>query len=237
MSVPSIPTHPVIGFEGRALSGRKAAFDPTQVPGLETWLDANTLGLANGAAVSSWTDRSGNGNHATQAIVASQPLFVTGGTLSGEPVVRFDGTDDSLALAGILNNSAARSIYFVAKKVNTSGNLRMLGWSLSAWARQDVGQFQWNSTSLGAHTFTNWNVFGLRFNSTASLDGTVNAGAATNMNPGTGHSSGTTSLKLANVDGANLWGGDWSQLLVWNRAVMADEHTKIVNYLMTRVGI
>ena len=55
------------------------------------WLDASSLGLANGADVSSWTDLSGNANHATQATTANMPIFSTG-IINGKPIIRFRPT-------------------------------------------------------------------------------------------------------------------------------------------------
>ena len=56
---------------------------------LALWLDAedaSTITL-NGSDVSQWDDKSGNGNHAAQAVAANQPARVTSG-------IQFDGTDD-----------------------------------------------------------------------------------------------------------------------------------------------
>ena len=45
---------------------------------LELWMDASKLSLSNTDPVSSWTDFSGNDNHALQAAGANQPQFLTG---------------------------------------------------------------------------------------------------------------------------------------------------------------
>ncbi len=64
--------------------------------GLTLWLDADAItGLAHGAAVAAWSDRSGRANDAAQANATLQPLYVTN-ALNGRPVVRFDGADDYL---------------------------------------------------------------------------------------------------------------------------------------------
>ncbi|MGB3590033.1 MAG: hypothetical protein WBA23_26035, partial [Tunicatimonas sp.] len=72
---------------------------------LRTWLDASALDAANGDAVVSWTDRSGNTGDATHATAGRQPLFTTG-ALNGLPVLRFDGSDDRLDLPAALNTNA-----------------------------------------------------------------------------------------------------------------------------------
>ena len=62
---------------------------------LAVWFMAGTLtGLANGAAVSSWPDVSGNTNNAAQAVPGQQPVYVNG-AMSGLPVVRFDSTNST----------------------------------------------------------------------------------------------------------------------------------------------
>ena len=60
------------------------------------WLDASSLELANGAAVSSWTDQSGNGNNANQPTAAQRPSLLLGGNGNVTlPIVRFDNTGDN----------------------------------------------------------------------------------------------------------------------------------------------
>ncbi len=73
---------------------------------LEVWyradggvFDAETAGscsgspiMASGSSVVCWEDQSGNGQHASQAVVANQPSYITGILNNGsEPVIRFDG--------------------------------------------------------------------------------------------------------------------------------------------------
>jgi hypothetical protein len=61
------------------------------------WLDASDAGTItlNGANVSQWNDKSGNGKHATQATAAAQPDFSATG-LNGKPSINFAGTTDYL---------------------------------------------------------------------------------------------------------------------------------------------
>lgn len=73
------------------------AFSPADIPDLKLWLDASTLVLSDGDPVSSWTDLSGNGNHAVQANALKQPTFKTGGGL--DPTVRFDASAQTVLVA------------------------------------------------------------------------------------------------------------------------------------------
>ena len=65
-------------------------------PDLVGWYDASQLVLNDDDPVSSWTDESGAGNHATKT-GANRPTYKTG-RQGGLPAVNFDGADDFLTL-------------------------------------------------------------------------------------------------------------------------------------------
>jgi hypothetical protein len=75
-------------------------------------------GVADEGLIQTWADFSGNGFDATQATEASRPTLQLN-VLNGYPVVRFDGSDDRMALSGsglsILRNVAGASVLAVAK--------------------------------------------------------------------------------------------------------------------------
>ncbi|MCO5192140.1 MAG: C25 family cysteine peptidase [Anaerolineae bacterium] len=64
---------------------------------LRIWLkaDAGTGTTTDGASVSNWADQSGNSYDAVQATAANQPTYQEN-ELNGNPMVRFDGSDDRL---------------------------------------------------------------------------------------------------------------------------------------------
>lgn len=62
-------------------------------PSPVAWLKADAItGLANGAAVATWTDASGNGFNATQNTSTRRPTYLTG-AINGLPVVRFNASN------------------------------------------------------------------------------------------------------------------------------------------------
>ncbi|OFY39124.1 MAG: hypothetical protein A2275_13400 [Bacteroidetes bacterium RIFOXYA12_FULL_35_11] len=78
------------------------------------WLRAGDL---SSSPVSSWPDASGNSNDLSQGTGSLQPSYVTG-VMNGQPVVRFDGTDDILTgpsstslLGGCIQNLSAFTIF------------------------------------------------------------------------------------------------------------------------------
>ena len=76
-----------------AASGTAPVAPPIPATGLVGWWDASQLALADGAAVTSWIDLSGSGNHLGAA--TATPTFKTG-VLNGEPVVRFNAAEQML---------------------------------------------------------------------------------------------------------------------------------------------
>ncbi len=62
---------------------------------LVAWFKADSLtNLANGAAISSWPDETGNGNHAAQNLTARRPTYVVN-AINGQPTVRFNAASSS----------------------------------------------------------------------------------------------------------------------------------------------
>jgi len=60
---------------------------------LSAWYKADSISGSDGDAIASWSDSSGNGNTASQAVTARKPTLQTA-ELNGSSVIRFDGTND-----------------------------------------------------------------------------------------------------------------------------------------------
>ncbi|MCP5362239.1 MAG: hypothetical protein H6908_06385 [Hyphomicrobiales bacterium] len=70
---------------------QSSGFSPRSLPSLALWLDAADYGTLTKDAsnfVSTWQDKSGNGNHATQGTGAQQPQYSATG-LGGKPTLTF----------------------------------------------------------------------------------------------------------------------------------------------------
>ena len=63
--------------------------------GLQLWLVADDLAGADGTEVTTWSDRSENGNDVSQTTQAQKPLLYNN-VLNSHTVVRFDGANDAL---------------------------------------------------------------------------------------------------------------------------------------------
>lgn len=78
-----------------------AIIAPTDLGGLQLWLDASDAGSVtlSGSHVQTWNDKSGQSNHVTAAGIANQPLYELG-VLNGRNLLTFDGSNDSLGGVG-----------------------------------------------------------------------------------------------------------------------------------------
>jgi len=96
-----------------------AATEPIPVAGLKLWLDAaSEVETADGNAVQGWADWRGGGQRLAQSEPALQPVLVMN-VINGEPVVRFDGNDDTLVGAAEgqrLFSTNAGTIYVVQRQ-------------------------------------------------------------------------------------------------------------------------
>lgn len=102
-----------------AHSASDAGFDPRQLgSALHLWYRADVATLVNGA-VSSWTDLSGNGRHATQSTAAARPTWRSEAhalAIGGRPVLDCDGADDYLDMpTGVFDALTAADIYVVCR--------------------------------------------------------------------------------------------------------------------------
>ena len=114
------------GFFGGAV----AAFKPTDISGLQLWLDATT-GLfdatsggsavtTDGSAVARWEDQSGNGRNATQGTSNNRPILKTS-VQNSKNGIRFDGSNDFMTTASFAH-SVPLTIFLVCKRLSNAGS-------------------------------------------------------------------------------------------------------------------
>ncbi len=110
-------------YDGTLFGGTKL-WTPSQLT-TALWLDADSPSsiTLNGTTVSQWSDKSGNGRHATQATTANQPTYTDNG-LNGKPVLTF--STDSLSSTANVNGLNSFTMYIVAKSATLSDYRSML---------------------------------------------------------------------------------------------------------------
>lgn len=197
---------------------------------------ADDVRVADGAAVDTWPDRSGNANAVT-GVTTARPVLVTG-SLNGHSVVRFDGSNDKMSLASapvgtaLSGSDTPFTVWMVWKKTNNTGTqvalalvatadgatstLHNLGTSATAYftARaDDTNAVVSQSTSRAPDTSAH--VVALRFSGTTCsifIDGALTSVARSALDVGT---SSFTLLRLgASRASAGPFAGDIAEVLV-----------------------
>jgi len=98
------------------------------IKGLQLWLDGDDpqgdgSAPVNGA-LSTWIDKSGNGNDATAPAAANEPNVSTG-SINGHATVVFDGSDDYFSLTSRIND--VRTVFWVVQEVDHNNSHFLLG--------------------------------------------------------------------------------------------------------------
>jgi hypothetical protein len=217
------------------------AYPPTTISGLMLWFEAGQIsGVADGGAVATWSDASGNGHDATQATGTKQPLYRSTGTLpNGKPVVVFDGVDDTLGLSATLgsaatvfmvcNPSAVASAYLIGG--NGSGNTPAIisGFSSKSFEYFDSGDRQTLSASG-----TGFHVLSVVQTDGSSYAGWFDGASAFSASP-TVNISGKTLTTIGSAGGtSNFAGFSVAEIIVYNRALTTTERQQVESYLTAK---
>lgn len=151
------------------------------------WWKAADLALADGTAVSSWTDASGNSRTLTQATGANQPVLKTAITPAGGKVVRFDGANDVLKTAAFANP--------------TTGTCAVVVYRFSAVA----SAFQEVFTHAAQATWVSpWANIALRLDTSNVWQGWVTLGTALFVGGAPAEVAGRWGVVALNYDQANV---------------------------------
>jgi hypothetical protein len=112
-------------------------FSPSDISGLQLWLDATT-GLfdattggsevtTDGVAVARWEDQSGNGNHVTQGTSGQQPELKTA-IQNGNNVVRFTAANsDRMDASSTMFSGTNPRTFFLVARATSAGLVGMYG--------------------------------------------------------------------------------------------------------------
>lgn len=220
------------------------SFTPASVAGLELWLKADAItGKVDADPLPQWDDASGNARHATEA--TNPPTYKTA-ILNSLPVVRFDGVNDKLTVAGITNNDATRTFFAVVKGTGSGVGQRF--WTLGAsdaalGTSNSATQYFYYANDPG-HAVNqlggNGTVFAvicLRYNSAASMDFFVGTGAATNINPWDTYQSGTSPLIIGSAGAVEFLNGDFAELIVYDSALSEADRASVRDHLRTKYAL
>lgn len=211
-------------------------FSPADIAGLQLWLKADSLSLANNDPVASWTDASGNSNHATQGTSGAQPTFKTN-ILNGLPVVRFDGVNDMLNLTTHLT-SHAMTIIAVANKTGTGTQAIIVTDSNEIYAEVSTnwGSYLGDFLDGGSTLSSSFSVLSVVTRNYNDVDLVKNGSLVTRVNGNTWYTRSGTAIG-ADPSGVQFLGGDIAELLVYGSALSSTDRGNVEAYLQGKYGL
>jgi hypothetical protein len=214
-------------------------FSPDSIAGLQVWLEADALSLADTDPVATWTDSSGNGHDFTAA-GGVRPIYRTG-ILNGLPVVRF-ATDDEMTsdLTGVFASAATLFVVYTV-----SGDT---DYSIYETTTTGDGFWRWSGDGNGyARTFRSARIAtyplatattGTRVASVVSSGSTfqvyfdgVGQGAQA-----AAFSGGTTHV-LGSAGGKEFLEGDIAEVIAYDSALSDSDRQAVEAYLADKWGL
>lgn len=204
------------------------------------------------AKISAWYDNNPKAivkNNAIQATSANQPKFIVNTLNGGIPVIRFDGTNDSLAYDGTFLAGSNYTIFVVEQRLSdTSSNYFMGGSGSSINTNLGLG-YGTNTTITQAHYSNDFDV--------ATITGYSNPVARIHtfwfsdsggkkywMNGGSATTSAGQTAALVSYAGAtvgarssNYFNGDVAEIIIFTRALKTAEKQLIETYLGRKYNI
>lgn len=244
------PTHFLPGDIIQEVETVAIAWNPTQLTGKLLWLDAQALSLAGGAAVSSWADLTGLGQHAVQATTSKQPTY-TLNKINGKPAVVADGVDDALVATLTADYPSALTIYAVAGTDladNTSGADYLWDASDSVPNYDRASLYRGTDEAYNARRGTTVASAAAAWTTGAKIIRVTVNGASSSIRIGDSTTVASGSLATSAIVRAfhlftkgvpgstNYWAGYVGEFLVVGGVPTTDDDTKIMTYLKSRWG-
>lgn len=222
-------------------------FLPTNIANLVAWYDASdtTTITHSGGAVSQWNDKSGNGNHATQANASGRPITGTR-TINGLNTLDFDTINKSMDLpAGLLELSGGSWTYLaVVATDNASASQRIIAgmnagnmvhglyMQTSAFATSRQGGTGLNAAATGALSTNVSCIAGRRLGATLQA---YRDGSLTSASIGTAVNVTSTSMSLSQISAGQL-DGRIAEILMFSQSISDADYNSAVAYLAAKWG-
>ncbi len=240
---------------GGVLGSGRGGAAASPVAGAVLWLDASQItGLSDGAAISTWTDATGNGYNATQGTSGAQPIYKAN-ILNGKPVVRFNGSQwmDVSGVHSLFGGVAPATMIVVHKNDTSAARYQVIFSILNDTATrlyEIAADCRAPNTALGLRAgtsvkYTNpsapQNVYAIdSFVCTGTLGAMYRNG--TTLSSGVDLSTGVITVTRAAI-GTRLSGtiektnGDIAEIIVYATALSDANRQAVEAYLGTKYGI
>jgi len=224
-----------IGFTGRFKTASDILGDTTIIA---SWLkadDLTTITKDGSNLVSSWRDKNGTGHDLAQVTGASQPLWITPGT------IRFDGIDDSM-FTGAFTWVRPLTEFIIVKGITSNINLTISDGLLVNRCKTYFGAGNsqvsiFCGSALGptaAPGDNTWFILKTVFNGANSLI-QINQQTPITGNSGTSYQRGGFTLG-ARGSGTDYWANvEFKEYIAIYGNLSENDSSIIYNYLLTRI--
>lgn len=217
------------------------------------WLSSDDVAQSNNTNVSTWADRSGNGNDITQPDANYQPLFITN-VLNSYPAIRFS-TDDRLRRTSFSDfPSSAITVFLVDKTsdnndgpfsyassasnndflIFNSANYRIYrgGSQVTSGVSANNSAFHivnvnWQSSDGAVNL---WKDGAVAYSSTLASGADITAGGCLSI-------AGEQDAIDGSYDPAQFFDGDISEIIVFNTYLNKAQNIIVANYLAAKYGL
>ena len=217
---------------------------------LTAWYKADSIKQADGSAVASWVDSSGNSNTVAQGVGVRQPTLQTN-ELHGRNIIRFDGTNDILTdgdiadldvgtgdiwMACVFKSTDNSAVQFIFEKGNNQfglvatsvgilqarmgGNSNVPQQSSGNWSRTEFLMVTASRVSSTCNGFLN--------GSDMTTTGTTNTGSINNSN--------FLDIGAGSVGGQPML-GDIAEILIGGATLTSSDRQDIEGYLAHKWGM
>ena len=217
----------------------------TSVPdaGLRLWLRADVGIVADSNNnVSRWGDQSNLGNDAAASEAAQQPQLVVN-VVNGQPVVRFNGTNDALELGNVMAGATAGEIFIVTRAQNVATARQGLTQFGTAGGTSygdgmvwdDFGNASQPGCVVANSVLTSWHLYN------SAMDANGNSVLRFNCADYVSRAGQTVSFCSNPVLGADWSGnhllGDIAEVLVYDHVLSAAERATVGGYFVSKYAL
>jgi hypothetical protein len=244
------------------------AWTPSRLGTLALWLDAkdtSTITL-NGSTVSQWSDKSGNGRHASQAIADKRPSY--GRSMNGITLVNFDGSNDNFNLPDNALPSGGQAYHFsVVMMIDTlkpgTGNGMIGGGNYGGSNIKKANAFRTQKENEGSGLVNYWwgcdrntNLGNAIPTNTATMvatqweasssdsiyrDGSIVPSSVSCPTPTTstrsGKDTGTTNNTIGTTNTGEYFDGPMAEIVVLSDALTTSDRESLEGYLAHKWGL
>lgn len=246
--------------------GSSAAFTPLSISGCQLWLDGSDATTINagspvdGDKVSSWTDKSGHSNSASQATSGFQPVYHTG-IVNSKSAVLFNtgsGTYMTMPNTNFMPTGGGFTVILVIRPTSIgSENLMFGSWSTSGTTLTGTidylaGQGYMRIDQNAAFAGTSFSGSGLLANNNYKMQLFNSSGTGTATNNSlryngsviTGTAEGTTGHLNSNIsciggdngDAGSTLTGYILEAIAYNTALNSTQQGQIDSYILGKWG-